>query len=165
MIISDSVVFINKPYFDRPQTKFAKVMFLQVSVCPQGGRRACVAGGVHGSGGVHGRGVHGWGHVWQRVACMAGRVRGGGGVHGRGAFVVWGMRDRGACMAGGSMRDRYHEIRSISGRYASYWNAFLLILDKKGATDASDKAKLPKGFSVTEFHIFLFGIVALLVLG
>ena len=24
-------------YFYRPQTKFAKVMFLQVSVCPQGG--------------------------------------------------------------------------------------------------------------------------------
>ena len=28
-------------YFYRPQTKFAKVMFLQVSVCPQGGGRAC----------------------------------------------------------------------------------------------------------------------------
>ena len=41
-----------------PQTKFAKVMFLQVSVCPQGGVRdggrawlgACVTGGVHGRG-------------------------------------------------------------------------------------------------------------------
>ena len=34
----------------RPQTKFAKVMFLQVSICPQGGRD------VHGWGDVHGRG-------------------------------------------------------------------------------------------------------------
>ena len=47
----------------------------------------CMEGGMHGGGGVHGRG-----YVWQ------------GGVHGRG---------------GG-------EIRSMSGRYASYWNAFLL---------------------------------------
>ena len=57
------------------------------SVC---GRRACMAGGVHGGG-----------HVWQR-----------GGMHGRGAFVAvgWvageGMCDRGCawwgrCMAGG----------------------------------------------------------------
>ena len=36
-------------HFYRPQTKFAKVMFLQVSVCPQGG--VCMVaprGGVHG---------------------------------------------------------------------------------------------------------------------
>ena len=50
-----------------PQTKFAKVMFLQVSVCPQGGggMRGC-QGGMHGwgcawlLGGMHGC----WGHVW-----------------------------------------------------------------------------------------------------
>ena len=46
------------------QMKFAKVIFSQVSVCPQGG--ACVAGG-HVWWGVHGRG-----HAWQR------------GMHGRG---------------------------------------------------------------------------------
>ena len=46
-------------------------------------------------------------------ACMA------GGVCGRG-----GMCSRGVCMAGG-VRGRYYEIRSMSGRYASYWNAFL----------------------------------------
>ena len=41
-----------------PQTKFAKVMFLQVSVCPRGGHAwllrggACmVKGGMHGEGG------------------------------------------------------------------------------------------------------------------
>ena len=41
-------------YFFRPQVKFAKVMLLHVSVCPQwGGRGACVAGG----------GMYGGGHV------------------------------------------------------------------------------------------------------
>ena len=37
----------------RPQTKFAKVMFLHVSVCQQGGWRAwqgSVRGGMHGGG-------------------------------------------------------------------------------------------------------------------
>ena len=59
-----------------PQMKFAKLMFLQVSVCPQGGmhgRGSCVVGGGGGGcakqaghawwgvhGGMHGRG----GHVW-----------------------------------------------------------------------------------------------------
>ena len=59
----------------------------------------------------------------------------GEGMHGRGACVVGGMHGRGhvwqgACMAGGvhggeGMRGRYYEIRSMSGRYTSYWNAFL----------------------------------------
>ena len=40
---------------------------------------------------------------------------GGGGVHGRGGRA-WQE----------GMRGRYYEIRSMSGRYASYWNAFLL---------------------------------------
>ena len=53
-------------------------------------------------------------------------------MHGRGACVV------GACMAGGvhgrghawhaCPLDRYYETRSMSGRYASYWNAFLFLL-------------------------------------
>ena len=79
------------------------------------GRGACVAGG----------------HVWQG-ACVV------GGVHGRGACMV------GACMAGehawqGGMCGRRHvwhahncppptrsyEIRSMSGWYASFWNAYL----------------------------------------
>ena len=66
--------------------KFEKVMFLQVSVCPQGGgmhgRGACIAGGMHSRGAC----MAGW-HVWQwdihgRGVCMA------GGVHGRGARVT-----------------------------------------------------------------------------
>ena len=41
-------------------------------------------------------------------------VRGAGGVHGAGGRAwCWG-----ACVG-------YDEIRSMSGRYASYWNAFL----------------------------------------
>ena len=70
---------------------------------------ACVAGGAYVVGGVHGRG-----HVWQR------------GIHGRG-----GMCGRGVCMAGG-MRGRKGGMPArrdghCSGRYASYWNAFLLL--------------------------------------
>ena len=83
-----SVVAIN---CYRPQTKFAKVMFLQVSVCPQGGGMwqgvcmtgacmtgacmagacvagacvagACVAGGHAWQGGFVARGVCGGGHA------------------------------------------------------------------------------------------------------
>ena len=60
------------------------------------------------------------GGVCARGACMA-----GGGGH------AWegGMCGGGACMAwGGGVRGRYYEIRSMSGRYASYWNAFLFNL-------------------------------------
>ena len=94
--------------------------------CVAGG--ACMAGGHAWQGGMcggkGGLGVHGrgacvvGGHVWQ------------GGVHG-GACVAWGMCGGVACMARGmhgrgGMHGRYYEIRSMSGRYASYWNAFLL---------------------------------------
>ena len=85
------------PYY-RPQTKFAKVMFLHVSVCPQG-KGACMAGGMHGrgacmTGGVHGwraymvGGMHGRRHLWQG-ACMAG-----------GCAWLGGMRGRGMCVGG-----------------------------------------------------------------
>ena len=76
----------NQAIFYRPQTKFAKVMFLQVSVCPQGGCVWLLPGG------------HAWllpgGHVW-----LLGGVHGcsGGGMHScsQGACVV---APRGACM-------------------------------------------------------------------
>ena len=72
----DLVLYI----YYRPQKKFAKVMFLQVSVilstrgggwrawqgdvCGRG--RACVAGGCVMGGGMRGRRGHAWhgGHVW-----------------------------------------------------------------------------------------------------
>ena len=83
-----------KTFYYRPQTKFAKVMFLQASVCPQGGGvRGCSGGAcvvawgacmVAPRGGMHGcSGGHAWllqgGHAWLlRGACMVAR----GGVHG-----------------------------------------------------------------------------------
>ena len=100
------------------QTKFAKVMFLQVSVCPQGGGgmrgwRGCMCGcqgacmvvggwGMRGyQGGLCGcRGhVWLWGCVWLRGACMVA----GGHVWLQGAcVVVGGMHScRGVCMVAG----------------------------------------------------------------
>ena len=81
-----------------------------------------VAGGMHGCWGacmVAGGCVVAGGHAWFQVS-----MRGS-----RGACVVlggmcgcWGacMVARGACIG-------YDEIRSMSGRYAFYWNAFLLL--------------------------------------
>ena len=124
-----------------------------LSFCPQGGvhgcswgacvvapRGACVVA-LGGACMVALRGVHGcsWGAVH-------GCFQGGG----EACVVAWGacmvargghawllpggcMVDPGGCVVaprGGSMRGiwRDMEIRSVSGRYASYWNAFLLKL-------------------------------------
>ena len=38
--------------------------------------------------------------------------------------MAGGVCGRGVCVAGGDP-GRYYEIRSMSGRYASYWNVFL----------------------------------------
>ena len=80
--------------------------------CPLGGRAwqgACVVGGMHSGGCAWQGACMAGGHVWQ----------GEGDMHGRGA-----------CMAGG-VRGRYYEIRSMSGRYALYWNAFLFYNDSR----------------------------------
>ena len=58
---------------------------------------------------------------------MAGGMCGWGGMCGRGAYVAVGCAWQGVVRGSGSMRDRYCD-RSMSGRYASYWNAFLFIL-------------------------------------
>ena len=83
---------------------------------------ACMAGGcMHGrgyawQGGMHGRGMcGGGGHVWWWRACVT------GGVHGRGGMCGGGH----VCHI--CPPSRYYGIRSMIGRYASYWNAFLLI--------------------------------------
>ena len=93
-----------------------------------------VAGGlVDGGGGVVVRG-HAWllGGMcgcWEGVCMVAG---GHAWLPGEGAWMVagghgWlpgGMRGcRGACVG-------YDEMRSMSGRYASYWNAFLFTLNE-----------------------------------
>ena len=85
----------------RPQTKFAKVMFLQVSVCPWGGhvwllRGVCVVALGGACVVAPGQGGHAWllqgGHAWF--------LRGWGGVRGC-------SRPGGACMVAprGGMRD------------------------------------------------------------
>ena len=102
-------------------------------VCGGGmhGRGACVAGGACMVGGMRGRGacmaggVHGGGacvvggHVWWE-ACVA-----GGGACIEGGCVWWGC----SCQVGGTPLPPPHRyygygILSMSGRYASYWNAF-----------------------------------------
>ena len=185
MFISESHAQENaRRYFYRPQTKFAKVMFLHLSVSHSvhggcawaggmhggGGRHAwwgacmlgvcgrghvwwgaCVAGGpgMTGSmwgmvgcmcgGGVHGSGHAWWGHAWQG-ACMAqghawhGGMHGRVGVHGRGACVVGAcMAWQGVCVVGDvhathTPPNTMRYGRSMHGRYASYWNAFLFLL-------------------------------------
>ena len=125
------------------------------SFCSQGGMRGC-RGGVRGCGG----------HVWLQGgvrgcqgACVVGRevcvVAGGhawllGGMCGcRGACMVagghaWlpgGMRGcRGTCVG-------YDKIQSMSGRYTSYWNAFLFrqfylkITRKKDKLNCNEQSK------------------------
>ena len=69
--------------------------------------------GMHG-GGVHGRGMHSRGHAWQGPVWQEG-------MHGRGH--VWqGMHGGGGGVGMCGRRDNH-----CSGRYASYWNAFLFI--------------------------------------
>ena len=103
--------------------------------CMAGGM--CV-GGMHGGGGMHGRGCVWWGHVWQGV-CMMGGMCGEGGVHGGGQVwqgcVWWRCAWQGASMGRGHVcqlcphptPSRYYRIWSMSGKYASYWNAFLFL--------------------------------------
>ena len=136
----------------RPQTKFAKVMFLQVSVCPHGGACMVLFGGhawfylgghawFYLAGGMHGfiRGacmVLFGGHAWFYSGGMCGFIWGGmcgftgghawfyfGGMHGFIRGHAW-FYSGGACMVF-SFFFGHNEIRSMSGRYASYWNAFL----------------------------------------
>ena len=68
-------------------------------------------------------------HDCQRGGCawLLGGMHGEGGRHGeRGVCVVRGW----VCVVKGGMRgiQRDTEIRSMSGRYASYWNAFLFVI-------------------------------------
>ena len=73
------------------------------------------------------------GCVWFFPGGMHGLFQGACMVFARGCVVFsqGGMRGffRGACMVfSGGVCAGYDEIRSMSGRYASYWNAFLFTL-------------------------------------
>ena len=76
------------------------------------------------AGGVHDRGCAWWGHAWQG-ACMAGGMHGSdtcvvGGMCGKeGMRGTGGMHGKGG-MHGRGVQGRYYEIRSMSGRRASY---------------------------------------------
>ena len=110
----------------RPQRSWGKVMFLQASVILLTGGEACVVGGgvvciVFLGGSV--RGFFQGGHAWFfGGACM---VFLGGGMRGSFRGAMCGPFG-GACMVSlGGACVGYDDIRSMSGRYASYWNAFL----------------------------------------
>ena len=105
----------------RPQTKFAKVMFSQVFVCPQG--RGLHLGGLHPGGGSASR----------RGVCIqeGGLHPGGGSTYRRGVCIQEGVYiQEGGLHPGGfgqtPLPIRYCGIRSTGGWYTSYWNAFLL---------------------------------------
>ena len=90
--------------------------------------------------------VHGGGHAWQGEACMVGGCMAGGmcgrgcawqgacvdewqgGMHGGGGMCGSGHAWQGACVACPQQILRDMVIRSMSGQYASYWNAFFLFL-------------------------------------
>ena len=86
--------------FYRPQTKFAKVMFSQVSVCPRGGGMhggACVAWGACMAGCM----CDGRACVMGEVCMAVGTCMVGACVAGEGHASLRGHVWQGACMAGG----------------------------------------------------------------
>ena len=72
-------------------------------------QRVCMVVGV-----IHGCGGHAW--FWGGMRGCRGACMVVGGVHGGGGHAWW---------RGGASCVGYDEIQSMSGRYASYWNAFL----------------------------------------
>ena len=98
--------------FYRPQTKFAKVMFSQVSVCLQGGGSLSREGGLSRGVSVHGG------------LCLRGSLSGGVSVQ------DWSLSgrslSRGSLSKGGLCQG--YPCTVMSGRYASYRNAFLFFL-------------------------------------
>ena len=90
--------------FYRPQTKFVKVMFLQVSGCPRGGGAcevgACMVEGMYGGGHTRQGGVHGGRGMHGKGACVAGGHVWQGDMHGRGC-AWWGCALQSLSMAGG----------------------------------------------------------------
>ena len=101
-------LFLKSVAYYRPQTKFAKVIFLHLSFCSQGG----VAGVLQ----VHTRGG-GW-KVWP--GWPPDPHSGGFQAHTRGVCVQRGGSQHALSQTPSPQADGY-----CSGRYASYWNAFL----------------------------------------
>ena len=91
--------------------------------------------------------------VW---ACMVvGGMHSGGGMCGGGGacVVAWGtcmVAQSHACMVAGGGCMRYNEIWSMSGQYASYWNAFLFT--KKCLQKAFDDSD----FTLAYYHLSFY---------
>ena len=103
-IISGPVMVSTHKYLYRPQTKFAKVMFSQLFVCPQGGgSRSLSRGCLHPGGSLSG-----------------------------GGSLSSGVSVQGGVSGGVPVREtplNRNLLRTVtSGRYVSYWNAFLFTL-------------------------------------
>ena len=125
--INTMLNLITDRYFYRPQTKFAKVMFLHVCVCPHGG-------GSTWAGTPRTRytpppsryttprpGKPPWaGTPAAGPGTPSGRYTPRAGTPSR-SSACW-------------------EIRATSGRYASYWNVFLLIIIWSWITSCVNKA-------------------------
>ena len=93
------------------------------------------------------------GHAWWGV-CVA------GGVCGRGACMAgghawWGACVVEGCVVGGMCGGRYYEIWSMSGQYASYWNAFLLEMSSLLTSSFTMNTHLEGAIS---YHMLPFGI-------
>ena len=114
----------------RPQTKFGvrQYFYKRLSFCPGG--HAWLGG------------MHSWGRGWE-VACAAWGMCGRS-MHSQGACVAGGVHDGGcmveACIVGGCVAGEgvcvaggMHGRRDghCSGRYTSYWNAFLWSMKRR----------------------------------
>ena len=109
--------FLNIYY--RPQTKFAKVMFSQVSVCPRGG----VPGQVPPPPGRYTPQAG-----TPRAGTPPGRYAPPGRYTPRQVHPLLGRYPPAGTPQAGTLPATVHAgIRSTSGRYASHWNAFLFM--------------------------------------
>ena len=103
------------------QRSCGKVMFSQACVIPSVYRGGLHGGGQHTGGGFClGVCIQGGLHLG---VCLGGVCRGG---LPRGSLPRRGLHPGGSASGGlGRPPLRFYEIRSKSGRHASYWNAFL----------------------------------------
>ena len=127
-----------------------------------GGMCGCRAACVVAGGACMVAGGHAWllgGHAWLLGVCMVavGHVWLLWGVHGcqGGMHGCWGafMVTRRACVG-------YDEIWSMSGQYASYWNAFLLSVETHQFTVCYSPPPLPRILPILPlFNFFHFHTV------
>ena len=108
-------------------------VFTGVCLSTGEGMHGCSGGAcVVAQGGM--RGCSG-GHAWLLQGGRAWLLRGGmrgcswGGMRGCSGGCAWLLPGGHAWLLRGGMRGFFDEIRSMSGRYVSHWNAFLLQIE------------------------------------